>query len=242
MNYSAKINEIMGNAGVSLPVGSADKFSEYLELLLERNQDVNLTAITEPEEVLEKHFLDSLAPALPNINIIKDGHNASVMDIGSGAGFPGIPLALSCFTWNITLLDSLNKRSEFQKEAKQKLQLENIEVVNGRAEDLARDEDFREKFDFVVSRAVADLAVLSEYALPFLKVGGKFIAYKGPDTDEEIAGARNAAEILGGEIFDPFCYELPDCGQRRSLVVISKTKATPDKYPRRAGIPSKRPL
>ena len=242
MKYNEKTRQIMGNAGVLLPEGAEEKFSEYLELLLERNQDVNLTAITDPEEVLEKHFLDSLAPALPSINIINNRHNASVLDIGSGAGFPGIPLALSCFTWNITLLDSLNKRSDFQEEVKQKLQLDNIEVVNGRAEDLAHEADFREQFDFVVSRAVADLAILSEYALPFLKVGGKFIAYKGPDTDEEIAGAANAAEILGGEILEPFYYELPDCGQRRSLVVIQKVKATPDKYPRRAGIPSKRPL
>ena len=213
-----------------------EQFRIYYELLVEKNKVMNLTGITEWDEVLEKHFLDSISL----IRVIDLSQNISVLDMGTGAGFPGIPLKIAFPNLQITLADSLNKRVLFLQEVIDALKLEGIEAVHSRAEDLARDKNYREQYDLVVSRAVANLSTLSEYCLPFVKIGGQFISYKSGDIEEEVVASKSAVFLLGGKIKDTVKFELGESS--RSFVLIDKTKGTPKTYPRKAGTPSKKPL
>lgn len=214
------------------------QFERYYELLVEWNKVMNLTAITEYEEVYEKHFLDSLAIVkVEDINKVE-----SIIDIGTGAGFPGIPLKIAFPHLKVVLLDSLNKRINFLNTVIEELGLENVETLHGRAEDYAKKAEYREQADLCVSRAVANLSTLSEYCLPYVKVDGKFIPYKSGEITTEADEAKKAVGILGGNVKKILKFHLPDSDITRSFVVIEKKKATPKKYPRKAGLPSREPL
>jgi 16S rRNA (guanine527-N7)-methyltransferase len=197
---------------------------------------MNLTGITEWDEVLEKHFLDSISL----IRAIDLNQELTVMDMGTGAGFPGIPLKIAFPKLKVTLADSLNKRVLFLQEVIDELGLEEIEAIHGRAEDLAQDKSYREQYDLSVSRAVANLSTLSEYCLPFVKIGGQFISYKSGECEEEVVASKSAVFLLGGKISDTIKFELGESG--RSFIIINKVKGTPKTYPRKAGTPSKKPL
>lgn len=212
---------------------SKENLYKYMNNLIEWNQKINLTAIKNEEEIILKHFVDSI--------YIKNMVKGRVLDIGSGAGFPGIPLRLVNNNINLVSIDSVNKKINFQKDTAEKLSLNNIEIIHTRAEDLAQNKDYREQFDFVVSRAVANLSTLSEYMLPFTKIGGKCICMKGPNCLEEIDNAKNAIKLLGGRIEKIEEYKIAD-GIDRVLVIISKEKSTNKIYPRGQGKPSKDPL
>lgn len=212
------------------------KFMNYMNLLLEWNEKINLTAITQPEEVKLKHFVDSLT-VLKYIN-----DDDKVIDIGTGAGFPGIPLKIMKENTKITLLDSLNKRINFLNIVIETLNLRNIQAIHGRAEEIARNKLYREKYDVAISRAVANLSTLTEYMLPFVKVGGKCICMKGANVNEELERAQNAIKELGGEIKRVDNFYLSDNDNERNIIVIKKVKETNPKYPRKAGTPSKEPL
>lgn len=214
------------------------QFERYYELLVEWNKVMNLTAITEYEEVYEKHFLDSLAIVkVEDINKVE-----SIIDIGTGAGFPGIPLKIAFPHLKVVLLDSLNKRINFLNTVIEELGLENVETLHGRAEDYAKKAEYREQADLCLSRAVANLSTLSEYCLPYVKVDGKFIPYKSGEITTEADEAKKAVGILGGNVKKILKFHLPDSDITRSFVVIEKKKATPKKYPRKAGLPSREPL
>jgi len=215
---------------------SAEKFAVYMELLREWNEKINLTAITDEEGILVKHFFDSCS-----ISEFVD-NNSKTIDVGTGAGFPGLPLKIVNDTLNLTLVDSLNKRIKFLNEVKNKLGLKNVETVHGRAEDVGIDNKYREKYDFAVSRAVAELRILVEYLLPLVKVGGKVIAMKGPNIDEEVENAKKAVKLLGGEIERIESFRLGNTDNERTVIIIKKIKNTESKYPRKAGIPRKNPL
>ncbi|MCR5272479.1 MAG: 16S rRNA (guanine(527)-N(7))-methyltransferase RsmG [Lachnospiraceae bacterium] len=216
----------------------AEKLYIYYDFLVEKNKVMNLTAITEFEDVVLKHFIDSC------LLIIKYDipEGASVLDLGTGAGFPGIPLKIVREDLKITLADSLNKRINFLNEVIEKLELKNIDTVHSRAEDLARDTSYREQFDFCVSRAVANLSTLSEYCIPFVKVGGFFVSYKSGNIEEELVQANKALNLLGGEKENVIEYSLPDSDISRSLIFVKKVKTCSKKYPRKSGVPSKTPL
>lgn len=224
--------------GLELSDIQLKQFLQYYELLLEWNSFMNLTAITEFEEVCTKHFLDSLSLC----NAIDCTKEFSVIDVGTGAGFPGIPLKIAFPNLKLTLLDSLGKRVKFLNEVIDRLGLENIEAIHGRAEDFAKPDMLREAFDICVSRAVANLSVLSEYCIPYVKVDGFFISYKSEKIVEEMSAAEHAVELLGGEIFAQKEFVLPNSDIYRNLFMIKKIKATPKKYPRKAGLPAKEPL
>lgn len=224
--------------GITLTEEQIHKFLEYYEILVEWNSFMNLTAITAFDEVVTKHFVDSVSL----IKALDLSEKISVIDVGTGAGFPGIPLKIVFPDLKITLLDSLNKRVKFLNEVILKLELKEIEAIHGRAEDAARLQDLREKFDLSVSRAVANLSTLSEYCLPFVKVGGKFISYKSEKISEEMKAAEKAVSVLGGEYAGQVEFTLPDSDIYRNLFVIEKKKETPKKYPRKAGLPSKEPI
>lgn len=214
------------------------QFIRYYELLVEWNHFMNLTAITEYDEVMKKHFVDSLS-LIKAFDVTKE---ATVIDVGTGAGFPGLALKIAYPTLKVTLLDSLNKRINFLNEVIMQLGLTGIETIHGRAEDYAKPGKLREKYDLCVSRAVANLSTLSEYCLPYVKVGGKFIAYKSEKMEEEINSAKKAINILGGKIEKCEEFYLPESDIYRNLIVISKNKATAKKFPRKAGLPSKEPI
>ena len=229
INLSTKIN-------IELSDENAEKFYNYMNLLLEWNEKINLTAITEEDDIILKHFIDSLTV----LKYIKDGEK--IIDVGTGAGFPGIPIAIEKKKCQITLLDSLNKRILFLEDVANKINLENVRCIHGRAEDLGQNKQEREKYDISISRAVANLSTLVEYLMPFVRIGGKVICMKGPDCDEEIENAKFAIKELGGKIAKVDTLQLPDSDISRTIIIIEKIKETPNKYPRKAGLPSKEPL
>lgn len=237
MNYNTTkfINDLKV-IGIELSDEQLEQFLTYYEMLIEKNKVMNLTAITDFDEVLEKHFEDSLS-LIQAVDLEK---SQTVIDLGTGAGFPGIPLKIAFPNLQITLADSLNKRILFLDDVIRELGLVGIDTVHGRAEDLAKNSDYREKFDLCVSRAVANLSTLSEYCLPFVKIGGKFISYKAGECDEEVAASKSSVFLLGGKISDIKKFELGESG--RAFVIIDKVSGTPKKYPRKAGTPSKDPL
>lgn len=237
MNYNTTkfINDLK-EIGIELSDEQLEQFLTYYEMLIEKNKVMNLTAITDFDEVLEKHFEDSLS-LIQAVDLEK---SQAVIDLGTGAGFPGIPLKIAFPNLQITLADSLNKRILFLDDVIRELGLTGIDTVHGRAEDLAKNSDYREKFDLCVSRAVANLSTLSEYCLPFVKIGGKFISYKAGECDEEVAASKSSIFLLGGKISDIKKFELGESG--RAFVIIDKVSGTPKKYPRKAGTPSKDPL
>ena len=224
--------------GIVLDDTQISQFQTYFEMLIERNKVMNLTAITEKEEVIDKHFADSLAFAQTGL----ETSGKRVLDLGTGAGFPGIPLKIAFPEMEVLLLDSLNKRVRFLQDVIRELNLQGIDAVHGRAEDFAKQKAYRENFDYVVSRAVANLAVLSEYCLPYVSVEGYFLPYKSGDIQREIDESRKAVKILGGSVEDVVSFEIPGTDIHRTILKIRKKTAAPKRFPRKAGLPSKEPI
>lgn len=229
--------KIMLASGYALKENQVQQFLSFEELLVDWNKKMNLTGITESKEIYEKHFVDSLTCF--KSNLIKD--HMKVIDVGTGAGFPGVPIKIYMPSLEITLLDALNKRLDFLKVVCEDLGLEDVEFLHGRAEDFGKDSDYREKYDLVVSRAVADLPVLLEYCSPFLKVGGYFIAQKGKKVFEEVKEAQSALDTLKLKVEEIIPIKI-DQITAHHLLIIKKIKITPDQYPRRSGKPTKKPL
>ena len=229
-----KVSEL----SIELNDKQVEQFIKFYELLVEWNKVMNLTGITEYDKVVEKHFVDSLSL----VKAIDINNVESVIDIGTGAGFPGIPLKIAFPHLKITLLDSLNKRIKFLNTVIDELGLEDIKTIHGRAEDFAKQAEYREQYDLCVSRAVANLATLSEYCLPYVNVNGLFVPYKSGDIEEELNNSKKAVQILGGTIEKTIKFELPGTDIGRSFVIIKKVKNTGKKFPRKAGLPSKEPL
>lgn len=239
MSYDfSKFSSILEQWQIPFSEKQQEQLTVYYEMLVEKNKVMNLTAITEFEDVLEKHFLDSIAVA----RYVDLTGELSLMDLGTGAGFPGMPLKIMFPNLKITLADSLNKRIVFLNEVIDVLELEEVTTVHGRAEDLAADANHREQYDYCVSRAVANLSTLSEYCLPFVKVGGAFISYKSGEIEEELSAAKKAIFLLGGQTKEVIPFQLDGTDISRSFVMIGKEKKTPKAYPRKSGIPSKKPL
>lgn len=232
------LKEGTGKMGIEISDRQADQFIRYKDILLEWNQKMNLTAITEEKEVIVKHFLDSLSCI--QTQYLRD--DDKIIDVGTGAGFPGIPLKIALPSIDLTLLDSLKKRVGFLEEVFTQVGLTGVEFVHGRAEDLGKNKDYREKYDCVVSRAVAALNVLVEYCMPFIRVGGYFICQKGPNLKDEIEDAKKAIKVLGGEIVEQIRPDIPFSDREHNILIIKKVKQTPSKYPRKAGKPNKEPI
>lgn len=239
MEYNLeKFKSGLNKLQIELSQQQMQQFLTYYEMLIEKNKVMNLTAITEFEDVVEKHFLDSLSL----IQQIDLNQNLKVLDLGTGAGFPGIPLKIAFPQLEIVLMDSLNKRINFLNEVIAALKLEKITAIHGRAEEMARKSEYREQFDLCVSRAVANLASLSEYCLPFVKLQGNFISYKSGEVEAELNQSKKAIFLLGGEIRNVKKFRLVETDAERSFVQIEKVKKTPRTYPRKAGTPSKSPI
>ena len=241
------LNKAVSEFGIELTEKQLNQFEEYFHLLIEWNEKMNLTAITEREDVYLKHFLDSLSivKVFPELNETVNSGEFSLIDVGTGAGFPGIPLKILFPNANVTLMDSLNKRITFLNEVVNTLNLNesgSIECIHARAEELAQNKEYREQYDLVVSRAVANLSTLTEYCLPFAKVSGYFIPYKSEKAGEEIAAAGNAIFLCGGTMKKEVSFVLPGSDLKRSLIIIEKRQNTAKKYPRKAGMPAKNPL
>lgn len=234
----SKFLENCEKMNLTLSTEQQKQFVRYYELLIEWNTFMNLTGITEFQEVLQKHFEDSLAVVKgTDLSAVK-----SVMDVGTGAGFPGLPLKIAFPHLKIVLLDSLGKRVKFLNHVIEELQLEDITAIHGRAEDFARKEEYREQFDLVVSRAVANLSSLSEYCIPYTKINGAFISYKSGKIEEELDQAKKSIFLLGGRLENTLKFQLEGSDIERSLVIIRKERKTAKKYPRKAGMPAKEPL
>lgn len=234
--------EILKKGLEDLGITASDKvlndFNIYREILVDWNQKMNLTGIEDEKEVYIKHFLDSVSSVKDNY--IKDG--VSIIDVGTGAGFPGLPLRICLENIKLTLLDSLNKRINFLQEVSNSLELDNIEFIHGRAEDFGKLEEYREQYDIATARAVAGLPILMEFCVPFIKVGGHFVCLKGPNANLELEESKAAMEALGIEFVDKIDVELPETDLNHNILVFKKVKSTPDKYPRKAGKPSKTPI
>lgn len=238
MNKEELLRVSAASMGVELNDTQVQQFIKYYEILVEWNSFMNLTGITEYEEVVQKHFVDSLA-----LCKAMDVHSvSSLIDIGTGAGFPGIPLKIAYPHLKVTLLDSLQKRIKFLNEVVMQLGLEEVETIHGRAEDFAKPSMKRESYDVCVSRAVANLASLSEYCLPYVNLGGYFVPYKSGKVEDELETSKKAVFLLGGKIEEEVKFDLPDSDISRSLIRIKKVSATPKKYPRKSGMATKEPL
>lgn len=258
MNYiefENKIKSKFSEFGINIDASHSKKFYDFMNLLIEKNKVMNLTSIVEPDEIIEKHFLDScIILAKKNLDIqnnaldiVTRNNELKIMDVGTGAGFPGLPLAIMCEKCKFVLSDTLGKRIKFLEEVIKELKLNNVEFIKGRAEDLGRDKNYREKFDLVVSRAVARMNILAEYTLPFLKKGGKLICYKQVSVQDidEVKEAKNAIKILAGKngtemFYVEHKYKL--AGIERRIIEVVKNDITPNKYPRKAGTPEKNPI
>lgn len=234
----AEFYQYLAEQGFTLSDLQKNQFERYFELLIEWNKKINLTAITEKEEVYLKHFYDSLAPVL-------QGHIKNepvrLLDIGAGAGFPSLPMKILCPELEVTIIDSLNKRINFLTLLAGELGLDRVHFYHGRAEDFGQDKTFRATFDIVTARAVARMQVLSELTIPFLTIGGRLIALKAAAADEELADAKNALALLFAKVVLIYNYQLPN-GDGRNLTIVEKKKESPNKYPRKAGLPNKKPL
>lgn len=235
---TSKFEDDLQYFGIRLSNRQIEEFLIYYEMLLEWNQVMNLTAITEYEDVMKKHFVDSLSL----VKACDLSKKLSVIDVGTGAGFPGLALKIAFPDLQVTLLDSLNKRIRFLNAVIDALHISGAEAIHGRAEDLARLGNFREKYDLCVSRAVANLSTLSELCLPFIKKGGLFISYKTEKASEETVAAEKAVSVLGGKVREQVKFQLPDSEIYRNLIVIEKTGKTPGAYPRKAGLPAREPI
>ena len=233
----AFMRKALEQAEISLNQDQEEKLHVYYERLIETNRVMNLTSITQFDQVVRKHFIDSLM-LMKYMNLA----NCTLLDVGTGAGFPGIPLKIACPDLKVVLLDSLNKRVQFLQKVIQELSLEHVQAIHGRAEDLGKRLEYREQFDICVSRAVANLASLAEYCLPFVKKNGFFISYKSGEVQEELDDAKYAIEVLGGTKERTETFFLPGSDIGRSLIFIHKENLTPKKYPRKAGTPAKEPL
>lgn len=238
MDNRQLLNDSLNKMGIDITEKQTQQFFDYKTLLLQWNEKMNLTAITEEGEVVIKHFADSVS-ILSAVNIEK---SATIIDVGTGAGFPGLPVKIVRPDLKVTLLDSLNKRIGFLNEVCTQLNLENVDNIHARAEDGGQNPELREKFDYCLSRAVANLAVLSEYCLPFVKVGGSFISLKGPDVSQEVNDGETAIKKLGGKVEHVIKIEIPNSDITHSLVIIKKIAKTPKLYPRKAGTASKNPI
>lgn len=224
--------------GIDLNDFQLNQFRRYYEMLVEKNKVMNLTAITERAEVIDKHFVDSLALVKTGVDLT----DQKILDLGTGAGFPGIPLKIAFPNLRITLLDSLNKRVRFLNEVIDVLELKDINAIHGRAEDFAKQKEYREQFDYVVSRAVANLSVLSEYCVPYVREKGYFLPYKSGNIKEELDQSKKAIQVFGGLVEDIVSFEIPDTGLSRTILKIRKEKLTPKRFPRKAGLPAKEPI
>ena len=229
---------LLDQQNINLTDQQKAQFERYFELLVEWNQKINLTAITEKEEVYLKHFYDSIAPILQGLI---ENQEIKLLDIGAGAGFPSLPMKILYPQLDVTIIDSLNKRINFLQLLAEELNLEGVHFYHGRAEDFAQEKKFRAQFDIVTARAVARMQVLSELTIPFLKVGGKLLALKASNAPEELTEAKNALNLLFSKVEDNISYTLPN-GDPRYITIVEKKKETPNKYPRKAGMPNKRPL
>ncbi len=238
MNREKTLESAAGSLGISLSENQISQFLTYYEILIQWNSFMNLTGITEFEEVVQKHFVDSLSLC----KAVEIKEIETLIDIGTGAGFPGIPLKIVYPHLKITLLDSLQKRIKFLDEVILQLGLENIETIHGRAEDYAKPSMKRECYDLCVSRAVANLASLSEYCLPYVRIGGYFIPYKSGKAEMELEESKKAIFLLGGKVEKEVKFTLPDSDISRSLIKIRKVSATPKKYPRKSGLAVKEPI
>lgn len=230
--------QLLAEHGFSLTETQKNQFHRYFQLLVEWNQKINLTAITEENEVYLKHFYDSLAPILQGYI---SNESLSLLDIGAGAGFPSLPMKILFPNLQVTIIDSLNKRIQFLTLLAEELGLDNVSFYHGRAEDFAHDKLFRAQFDIVTARAVARMQVLAELTVPYLKINGKLIALKASQAEDELAQAQNALTLLFAKVIENIDYSLPN-GDPRTLTLVEKKKETPNKYPRKAGVPNKRPL
>lgn len=235
-----EFNEIMKKyleeLNIELSEIQLNQFYKYMNILIEWNKVMNLTGITDPEEIIIKHFIDSLT-VLDKVNK-KD----SIIDVGTGAGFPGIPIKIAFPETKVVLLDSLNKRIKFLNEVIEQLQLKDVETIHGRAEDYGKDRKHREKYDIAIARAVAPLNILLEYLMPFVKVNGKVLCMKASNSEEEIKNSKNAVKVLGGELFDTEEFCIPNTEIKRKIIQVNKVNETNKRYPRKAGTPSKEPL
>lgn len=238
MEYFDLMNTACSKEGMSFDEAKYNKFMLYKNLLKEWNEKINLTSIVEDEEIIKKHFIDSIKAF--RFEFLKDAKN--IIDVGTGGGFPGIPIKIVNEKIDLVLLDSLNKRINFLNEVVKQLKLDGVQTLHGRAEDFARDSNYREKFDIATSRAVANMTVLSEFCMPYVKVGGYFLALKGPSVDEEIKESKNAIGTLGGKLEDIIKVEIENSDLKHNLVIVKKVKSTDKRYPRKAGVVTKRPL
>lgn len=234
--FSKILNSYLKELNIELNEIQTKQLYKYMNLLIEWNNKINLTAIIKPEEIILKHFVDSLTIS-KYVN-----NNSSVIDVGTGAGFPGIPLKIYRTDLKVTLVDSLNKRLNFINTIIEELELKNVVTVHARAEEIGKNKLYREQFDVVTSRAVANLSILSEYLIPLAKINGKCLCMKGSEIEEELLNAKKAIDVLGGKIDKIEKFELPKSDIKRNVVLITKENKTPAKYPRKPGIPAKEPI
>ena len=235
-DFKTSLKEKLEKININVNDTQVKKFYDYMNLLIKWNEKINLTAIIEPNDIILKHFIDSITIE----NSIKN--DSKVIDVGTGAGFPGIPLSIIRNDLKISLMDSLNKRINFLDEVIKENCLNNVDTIHSRAEELGRNKDYREQFDVATSRAVASLDVLLEYMLPFVKVGGYCICMKGSNIDEELENSKKALTLLNGKIENIIKFELPESDYGRNIIVVKKTASTPGRYPRKPGTPSKEPI